>query len=1659
MKMRSTTFCGREPPSPRAAPRGGYLLNSVTAKFRAKVGNPAGFKAALATLNNSGQPDTELALLTGSAPDTAGDHTFSCSGAGCQLQGNTTYFLYFAADTSPRGSDNHYVLETTTASDETQTPPNNGWSIANSAKAQSWTYGNPGEPKAYDTWKIYKSSSNPTPALFSVDATERTLTASAIGTTTATLTVGGHPGGWYYNRTAPTAGTCSTQQSGTTASLTGLTAGTSYTYKTYSDSSCTTEILAAKFVTQLAQVTGVTLTTATATTATVSWTAVTGATDYKVQWKSGTEEWDAANRQTTVTATTATLTSLASNTTYTVRVQASNASGDGAWSATSTFLTTPDQVTGVTLKPLKQSLAVSWMPLAGTVTGYKVQWKSGSEEYNATRQETVSSGTTTTITGLADSTTYTVRVTATNATGDGPASADVTGTTWGAVALSSSAVETSTATLTITSHIESWYYKESKSIGSRDCIGVAAGTTTVNLTGLQGGTSYTYKAYSDSLCSTELTSGTTDEEFLTKPGQVTGVQLAAGNAQLDVSWATLAGTVTGYKVQWKSGSEEYNATRQETVSSGTTTTITGLASSTAYTVRVTATNATGDGPASADVTGTPLGDSLVASAVEHDTATLTIANYTGDWYYKNIAPAGGACSAVVSSGTTTANLTGLAGNTSYTFKAYSDSNCTTELDATAEDQFLTKPGKPSQPVVSAGGGSGILQVLATLSGSGTPLIKWQLTYDDGVTWSDVSDTDNSLDTTVTGLDNGTSYVFKVRAVNASGAGPASDASTARDPSNIIFATSDATTTSLKLTVANHSGNWYYKYTTPSGGQCSSLVAGSTAVASGLQSSTSYIFKVYSDSGCTTELAAAPAFFTKPVQVSGVAVAVGNTRLAVSWTAVTGTVAGYKVQWKSGNQNYDATRQKTVTSGTATVLTGLANGTTYTVRVLASNASGDGAASTEGTATPVAATLTVSAVADDTATLSISSTHTGNWYTKYTVPTGGACSAVVSSGTTTTSYTGLAAATSYTFNAYSDSGCTAELAAVAVLTRPAQVGGVTLTEGNGLLDVSWTALPGTISGYKVQWKSGNEEYNATRQETVTSGTTATITGLLNGTTYTVRVTAYNGTGDGAPTPAVTGSPALVSLSATAVEHHTATLSIASHGSTWYYQYTAPAGGACSAVVSGGVTTANLTGLAGNTSYTFNVYRDSSCTTELNTTEARFLTKPGKPSQPVASAGAGSGTLRLWATLSGGSTPLSKWQVSRDDGATWSDVSDTDTTLNTTVTALDDGTSYTFKVRAVNATGTGPASAASIARQASTVTLAAENVTHNGVTLTLGNHDNDWYYKYTVPTGGSCSAVVAAGATATNLAGLTPATRYLYNAYSDGACATELAGVEFLTSPGQVSGVVVTEWNGSLNVRWNAMAGTVSGYKVQWKSGNQSYDTTRQQLVTSGTSTTITGLTNATVHTVRVTATNATGDGAASTEKTGTPAVKSLSVSAVEADTATLTIAGHTGDWYYKATSSMGSRCSGVVRAGTTTAGLTGLAGNTSYTVKAYGDSGCTAELTDTRTQTQFLTKPGKPSRPVTSAGAGSGILRVVATLSGGSTPLSKWQVTRDDGATWSDVSDTDNSLNTTVTALDDGTSYTFKVRAERHGRRSRLRRLRRQDSVRHRPGDKGRQRHP
>ena len=78
---------------------------------------------------------------------------------------------------------------------------------------------------------------------------------------------------------------------------------------------------------------------------------------------------------------------------------------------------------------------------------------------------------------------------------------------------------------------------------------------------------------------------------------------------------------------------------------------------------------------------------LTISNIGVTTATLTIANRSGNWYYKANAAPDNSCKGPVSG--SSKDLTGLSAHTSYDYSAYSDSTCTTANELAAAEQFTT----------------------------------------------------------------------------------------------------------------------------------------------------------------------------------------------------------------------------------------------------------------------------------------------------------------------------------------------------------------------------------------------------------------------------------------------------------------------------------------------------------------------------------------------------------------------------------------------------------------------------------------------------------------------------------------------------------------------------------------------------------------------------------------------------------------------------------------------------------------------------------------------------------------------------------------------------------------------------------------------------------
>ena len=271
-------------------------------------------------------------------------------------------------------------------------------------------------------------------------------------------------------------------------------------------------------------------------------------------------------------------------------------------------------------------------------------------------------------------------------------------------------------------------------------------------------------------------------EAVVAPGVPTIATVTAGDAKatVTVAAATTGGTPASYTV-----------TASPAVTGGTCTVtgesgscdVTGLTNGTAYTFRVAAVNAAGTGMysvVSAAVTPftTPDAPTAVAGVVGN---TQVVVSWTAPadnggsaiiQYQVSYAPQGsndyGTWSTATATQSSSASftVTGLTNGTSYKFKvaatnAAGDGSYSTSSSAVSA---YTTPDAPTSVTGTAGEGEVALSWAAPASNGGNSITDYVIQYssNNGALWTTFSDgTSTSTSTTITGLTNGTSYLFRV----------------------------------------------------------------------------------------------------------------------------------------------------------------------------------------------------------------------------------------------------------------------------------------------------------------------------------------------------------------------------------------------------------------------------------------------------------------------------------------------------------------------------------------------------------------------------------------------------------------------------------------------------------------------------------------------------------------------------------------------------------------------------------------------------------------------------------------------------------------------------------------------------------------------------------
>lgn len=160
------------------------------------------------------------------------------------------------------------------------------------------------------------------------------------------------------------------------------------------------------------------------------------------------------------------------------------------------------------------------------------------------------------------------------------------------------------------------------------------------------------------------------------------------------------------------------------------------------------------------------------------------------------------------------------------------------------------------------------------------------------------------------------------------------------------------------------------------------------------------------------------------------------------------------------------------------------------------------------------------------------------------------------------------------------------------TPPVVPGAVTLSQTGSTVNVSWLRNPGRVTDYKVEYNPGSGWVTLSRAQSIDLN--ATITGLTQGTTVQVRVSAINEQGTSAPTIpvslALVVAPGQVTgLTAGTFASYSVPLSwTAVSGATSYLmEYQVNGAGAWFSGGSTSAISATLMGLNANTNYTVRV----------------------------------------------------------------------------------------------------------------------------------------------------------------------------------------------------------------------------------------------------------------------------------------------------------------------------------------------------------------------------------------------------------------------------------------------------------------------------------------
>ena len=875
--------------------------------------------------------------------------------------------------------------------------------------------------------------------------------------------------------------------------------------------------------------------------------------------------------------------------------------------------------------------------------------------------------------------------------------------------------------------------------------------TSQTVTGLTNATSYTFKVAAINAVGTGPQSAASNTVTpASAPGKPTNVSAVGGNAKATVSWEAPVSDggspLTGYSLRATSfGNPDVTA---DFDTSATTRALTGLTNGTTYNIIVSATNVVGstDSDPSADVTpvattvaGAPTGVSATAGVHQAsvswtapaDDGGTSLTGYVVTPYLGAVAQPASLFDASV----TTRTVTGLTAGATYTFTVSATNAVGTGAES-GPSSSVTLPDVPSAPAVTKaipGNGSATVTWTAPASTGGAAITGYVVTpYISGAAQAQVVFNSTAKTQTVTGLTNGTTYTFRVAAKNAVGTGaesPDSGSVTAGSPLAPGFQTSQPGNATAKVawTTPSNNGSSITGYritpyigTTPQAPQTFNTTATSDVV-TGLANGTTYSFGVaaINGNGVGIEAVTTPIIVGTPTGPGFPTAVPGTTTARLTWAA--SVANGAPLQGYIVTPYIGSVAQTPVTFNSTSnvqVLTGFTVGTSYSFKIAAFNSIGTGPQSQTGVIIEGAPANPAfqSAMPGNTTANVIYLIPAANAapLTSYTVwPVQGSTVLAPQVFNTPASQqltvSGLTNGTTYSFRvAATNSVGTGPYATTktVVVGAPTSPGFPSSQPGNGTAKVAWLAAGANgspITSHVITPYIGTVAQ--TPQTFNNANLNDIVTGLTSGTTYTFKISAVNAVGASTPstttaikvgTPTSPGFPNGAPLDSSA---KVAFQPSVANGSPITGYVVTPVKGTTvltPQTFNNTNTTQIVTGLVNGTTYTFRIAGINAVGTgPYGTTGAVKVGLPSAPTGVTATAGTGQATVSWTAPAANGS-PISGYVVTPYiGGVAQSAQTFHSTATSRAVTGLTSGSSYTFKVAAINDVGTGAQSSASAA----------------------------------------------------------------------------------------------------------------------------------------------------------------------------------------------------------------------------------------------------------------------------------------------------------------------------------------------------------------------------